>query len=74
MKCLKCNTEIPENFKFCPECGSNISSMSGQSGVDAYSRTSSQVCFFNLHLLELLIFYACKAKIIGLKREYCKLF
>jgi hypothetical protein len=30
--------------------------------------------FFNLHLFELLIFFALKAKITGLKRDYCKLF
>ena len=35
MKCLKCNTEIPDGAKFCLECGSNISAISGQSGDDS---------------------------------------
>jgi len=42
MKCLKCNTEIPDGAKFCLECGSNISSMSGQSGVEENSFGSFQ--------------------------------
>ena len=25
MKCLQCNAEIPDNFKFCPECGAKTS-------------------------------------------------
>ncbi len=34
MKCQKCQTEIPDEFKFCPECGSNISGMSGSSSLE----------------------------------------
>ena len=34
MNCPKCNTEVPDQFKFCPECGSSVSAISGQSGVE----------------------------------------
>ena len=32
---LTMNTEIPDGAKFCLECGSNVSSVSGQSGDDS---------------------------------------
>ena len=34
MKCPKCNSELPDKAKFCLECGSNISSVSKNSGVE----------------------------------------
>ncbi|MBT3381358.1 MAG: SUMF1/EgtB/PvdO family nonheme iron enzyme [Lentisphaerae bacterium] len=34
MICPKCNREIPDDSKFCKECGSTISSVSGESGVE----------------------------------------
>ncbi len=35
MNCPKCRTEIPEKFRFCPECGTAVSSESRKSGVEA---------------------------------------
>lgn len=34
MTCPKCGKEIPDGSKFCLECGSNISAVSGQSGIE----------------------------------------
>ncbi|MBT3381514.1 MAG: SUMF1/EgtB/PvdO family nonheme iron enzyme [Lentisphaerae bacterium] len=34
MICPKCNREIPDDSKFCLECGSSISAISGESGVE----------------------------------------
>ena len=34
MNCPKCNAEIPEKFKFCPECGTAVSSESRASGLE----------------------------------------
>jgi formylglycine-generating enzyme required for sulfatase activity/serine/threonine protein kinase len=34
MNCPKCQTEVPDKFKFCPECGSSLSAVSEQSGVE----------------------------------------
>ncbi len=35
MNCPKCHEEIPEKFKFCPECGTSVSSESHASGLEA---------------------------------------
>ena len=34
MKCPKCNSELPDKAKFCLECGSNISAVSGASTIE----------------------------------------
>lgn len=34
MKCAACQTEVPEQFKFCPECGSSVSALSSESGLE----------------------------------------
>lgn len=34
MNCPKCNAEIPEKFKFCPECGTSVSTDSRLSGME----------------------------------------
>ena len=34
MLCPKCNSELPDNAKFCLECGSNISAVSGVSSIE----------------------------------------
>ena len=26
MRCANCGTEVPEKFKFCPECGTSVAS------------------------------------------------
>ena len=35
MNCPKCGSEVPGKFKFCPECGTSMSSISRDSGVEA---------------------------------------
>jgi sulfatase modifying factor 1 len=38
MKCMNCGAEFDAKFKFCPECGTSVSSVSGMSGDSAMER------------------------------------
>lgn len=33
MKCLKCNSEIPDGVKFCPNCGSQVGQQSNTDSI-----------------------------------------
>ena len=35
MRCPECRAEIPEESKFCLECGSDVSDISDESGVES---------------------------------------
>ena len=47
MKCLKCGTELPEDFKFCPHCGQPVQSgkPAGQNVSGVFSDTAPNMIY-----------------------------
>jgi hypothetical protein len=47
MNCKKCNAEIAENVKFCPECGANVAAAPAENNTDASNEKNPELSALN---------------------------